>query len=136
MKIKTITDEVWNELHIKPFIAIGFHEYQSKIIAIAIDNEGICALKMIDDNHSARQKFFYEINMRYKGSPIVISNRKTEQFLENFLEEKNGKCTALKIVLKGPEKKMKSWESEIECAILKQKVVEFSIDNPIQCSEL
>ncbi|MDR1907211.1 MAG: hypothetical protein LBQ03_03295 [Puniceicoccales bacterium] len=136
MKIKTITDEMWDELGVKPFIFIGFHAYQSKIIAVAIDDEGICAFKVIDDSHSTRQNFFSEIRTRYKDSPIAISNRKTERYWENLLEEKNGKCTPLKIVLKGPEEKLKSWESEVKSALLKRETVEFSVDNPIQCLNL
>jgi hypothetical protein len=133
MKIKTITDQVWNELFMKPFISIGFHAHQAKIIAMAIDSEGICALKVIEDDHGARQSFFYEISTRYKGSPIAVSHRKTERFLENLWEEKSGKRTALNIVLKGPEERLKNWQSEVECALLRRKTVTFSDDNPIQC---
>ncbi|MDR1591205.1 MAG: hypothetical protein LBR92_04415 [Puniceicoccales bacterium] len=136
MKIKTITDQVWNELFVKPFISIGFHPYQSKIMAVAIDNEGICALKVIEDDHDARQKFFSEISARYKGSPIAVFPGKTERFFGDFLRERSGKCTALKFILKGPEEKLKHWESELECAFFKQKAVTLSIDNPIQCSNL
>jgi hypothetical protein len=132
MKIKTITDEVWNKLCLKPFIVIGFHTYQAKIIAIATDNEGIYALKIIADGHDARQGFFSEISMRYKGSPIAVFSGKTERFLENLLAEKSGKRTTLQIVLKGPEEKLKNWESEIKKVLSNQEAIAFSADNPIQ----
>ncbi|MDR3317544.1 MAG: hypothetical protein LBS71_01920 [Puniceicoccales bacterium] len=136
MKIKTITDDVWNELYVKPFISIGFHEYQSKIIAMAIDDEGICALKVIDDNHHARQKFFTEICSRYEGSPIAVACTRTKIFLRNLFSEQSGKCTTLKIVLKGSEQKIKTWESEVKKMLLHKEKLKISKDNPIQCLDL
>ncbi|MDR1367061.1 MAG: hypothetical protein LBJ13_04140 [Puniceicoccales bacterium] len=136
MKIKAISDKVWNELRMKPFIVIGFHAHRSKVIAMAVNDEGIYALKIIDDSHNARQDFFSEISVGYKGSPIAASNRRTERFLDDFFEERTGKNTALKIILKGPEEKLKNWKSELENAFLRQKRVIFSADNPVQHLDL
>ncbi|MDR0740669.1 MAG: hypothetical protein LBF34_03095 [Puniceicoccales bacterium] len=136
MQIKTITDKVWSELCLKPFIAIGFHAYQSKIIAIAVDNDGIYALKIIADDHDARQNFFSEISTRCKGSPIAIFPGKTGRFLENLSAEKNGKQTTLQIVLKGPEDRLGNWESEIKNVLSNREIMAFSDDNPIQCLNL
>lgn len=136
MKIKTISDEAWSGLCVKPFIAIGFHAHQSKVIAVAADNDGICALRIIADDRAARRNFFSEVNTRHKGSPIAISSGKTGRFLENFLAEKKGERTTLQIVLKGPENKLSDWESEVESAIRNRKTVTFSPDNPIQCLDL
>ncbi|MDR0418116.1 MAG: hypothetical protein LBH08_01615 [Puniceicoccales bacterium] len=136
MKIEAISDKAWNELRVRPFIVIGFHAHQSQVIAVATNDEGICVLKIIDDSHSARQDFFSKISMSYKGSPIAVSNRKTERFLKNFFEEKMRKNTALKITLKGPEEKLGNWKFEIESAFLRQKKIMFSADNPIQYLDL
>jgi hypothetical protein len=136
MKIKTITDEAWNGLCLKPFIAIDFHAYQSKIVAVATDNDGIYALRIIVDGHDARQSFFSEISARYKGSPIAIFPGKTKRLLDNLLAEKSGKHTTLQIILKGPENKLRNWESEIENAFSNQEIMAFSADNPIQCLDL
>jgi hypothetical protein len=127
---------MWNELFVKPFISIGFHPYQSKVVAVAIDDEGICALRIIDDDHDARQKFFSEINARYEGSPIAVSPVKTGRFWGSFLAEKSGKSTTLKFILKGPEEKLKYWESELECVLSRREAMALSVDNPIQCLNL
>jgi hypothetical protein len=133
MKIKTITDKMWNELNIKPFISIGFHAHKSKLIAMAINDEEIYASQIIDDDHGARQSFLSKIRTRYAGSPIALSDRETGRFLGNLSEKKNEKCTMLKIVLKGSEEKLKNWESEIQNALCDQKTASFSVDNLIQC---
>jgi hypothetical protein len=136
MKIKTITDAAWNELPVKPFIFIGFYEYQSQVVAMAISDEDIYEFRIIDGEHDARQNFFSEVCRRYKGAPIALFDRKAGNFFENFLKEKSEKNTMLKIILKGPEEKLKNWQSEIENSLLKKEQTPISADNPIQCVDL
>lgn len=131
MKIKTISDETWNEFYRKPFVFLGFHEREGRVLAVATFNDGLCEYREIADNHEARQKFFQEMREKYEGAPIAVLNQKTQRLVEELLPENINRQSLFRIYLKGPQTKLDQWEEELEQAMrLKKEVV--SLDNPIK----
>ncbi|MDR2200567.1 MAG: hypothetical protein LBN94_00415 [Puniceicoccales bacterium] len=132
MEIRTISDSVWNTLCIKPFIFVGFHEYKTKVAAIAVSDEDLCHCRLIENSHSARQKIFASIHENYPGAPIAVFNGKTKNCWANILAEKAGEKTELKIVLKGSPTQLEKWQNELLRAMKNEKNLKFSPENPVQ----
>ncbi|MDR0590908.1 MAG: hypothetical protein LBG09_03630 [Puniceicoccales bacterium] len=131
MKIKIISDEEWDALYVKPLIFIGFHCCNMGIIVVVIGDESVWECRVIDDSHVARQAAFAAIHKHYCDAPLVVFNKKTENYLVEILAQKLSPKESLKLMLKGPATKIRQWERELT-NFLKNKGEKVSADNPIQ----
>lgn len=137
MKIKKILDEQWDKLAVKPFIYVGFHPYQTKVIMLAIANDEILECRVIEDKHEAKQRSFFSLIKRYPGAAVAVSNKRTEFIFYSILSLFKKSQKPLIFLLKGSPKETVQWESELMKFIEggSDSVCKSGSGNPIEISQ-
>ena len=138
MKIKTISDNLWDSWYCKPLIFIGFHPLKktaptgdsSAIAALAVFDNGICECRNLEDSHRERERFFRYVVEKYRGAPVNIFNQKTQIMFDRLIAGEFVRDGLTFFYLKGNEKDTQRWKKELDCAI-SSKNGEISADNPI-----
>ena len=138
MRIKTISDNLWDSWYCKPLIFIGFHPLKktmgesngATIAALAVFDNGICECRNLEDSHRERERFFRYVVEKYRGAPVNIFNQKTQIMFDRLVAGDFVRESLMHFYLKGSEKDTQRWKKELDCAINSTRE-EISSDNPI-----
>ena len=134
MKIKTISDDLWNSWFCKPLIFIGFHPHikdSTTIVALAVFDNGVCECRSLEESHHEREQFFRYVVEKYRGSPVNIFNQKTKGIFDQLMARNFNQRGLMYFYLKGKEEDTQRWKKELDCAICSRNEMT-SPDNPIQ----